>query len=150
VLWLVAGGFALGVGLDKTGLALHLVESIPFSSWPVMAVLIGSGILCIVMATFMSHSATAAILVPILAAVGMGMQEQLAPLGGVAMLLIAVAVSSSLAMSLPISTPPNALAYAKGFIKTGDMAKVGVFVGIFGLIVAYAGLLLAGKLGLFN
>lgn len=150
VLWLVAGGFALGVGLDKTGLARHLVEAIPFSSWPVMAVLIGSGILCIVMATFMSHSATAAILVPILAAVGMGMQEQLAPLGGVAMLLIAVAVSSSLAMSLPISTPPNALAYAKGFIKTGDMAKVGVFVGIFGLIVAYAGLLLAGKLGLFN
>lgn len=150
VLWLVAGGFALGVGLDKTGLAQHLVEAIPFDTWPVMAVVIGSGILCITMATFMSHSATAAILVPILAAVGMGMQEQLAPLGGVAMLLIAVAVSSSLAMSLPISTPPNALAYAKGFIKTGDMAKVGIFVGIFGLIVAYVGLIFAGKLGLFN
>ena len=150
VLWLVAGGFALGVGLDKTGLARHLVETIPFHQWSVMAVLIGSGLICILMATFMSHSATAAILVPILAAVGMGMKEQLAPLGGVATLLISVAISSSLAMALPISTPPNAIAYAKGFIKTSDMAKVGIFVGVIGMIVAYVGIIFAGKLGLFN
>ncbi|MBR4325074.1 MAG: SLC13/DASS family transporter, partial [Bacteroidales bacterium] len=54
VLWLVAGGFALGVGLDKTGLAKHLVEAIPFDSWPTMLIIIGSGILCCVMSTFMS------------------------------------------------------------------------------------------------
>ena len=30
VLWLVAGGFALGVGLDKTGLAQDLISAIPF------------------------------------------------------------------------------------------------------------------------
>ena len=53
-------------------------------------------------------------------------------------------------MSLPISTPPNALAYAKGFIKTGDMAKMGVFVGIVGMIVAYVVLIFAGKAGLLS
>lgn len=148
VLWLVAGGFALGVGLDKTGLASHLVEAIPFNTWPVMLVLIGSGLLCILMSTFMSNSATAALLIPILAAVGSGMTEQLAPFGGVATLLVGIALSASLAMALPISTPPNALAYAKGFIKQKDMALVGIFVGIVGMIIAYFILIFAGKMGL--
>jgi sodium-dependent dicarboxylate transporter 2/3/5 len=49
-------------------------------------------------------------------------------------LLVAVALSCSLAMSLPISTPPNALAYSTGFVKTKDMAKMGVSVGIVGII----------------
>lgn len=150
VLWLVAGGFALGVGLDKTGLATHLVEAIPFHTWPVMLVILGSGLLCIVMSTFMSNSATAALLIPILAAVGTGMQDQLGPFGGIPTLLIGLALSASLAMSLPISTPPNALAYAKGFIKTGDMAKVGVFVGLVGMIVAYIVLIFAGKMGILS
>lgn len=148
VLWLVAGGFALGVGLDKTGLATHLVEAIPFHTWPVVLVLLGSGLLCIVMSTFMSNSATAALLIPILAAVGTSMKEQLGAFGGIPTLLVGLALSASLAMSLPISTPPNALAYAKGFIKTGDMAKVGIFVGVIGMVVAYAILILAGKAGL--
>ena len=98
----------------------------------------------------MSNSATAALLIPILAAVGSGMQDQLGAFGGVPTLLIGLALSASLAMSLPISTPPNALAYAKGFIKTGDMAKMGVFVGIVGMIVAYVVLIFAGKAGLLS
>ena len=148
VLWLVAGGFALGVGLDKTGLAEHLVTSIPFNTWPVMLVVIGSGLLCILMSTFMSNSATAALLIPILAAVGTGMTNELAPIGGVATLLVGIALSASLAMALPISTPPNALAYAKGFIKQKDMALVGIFVGIVGMIIAYLWLILSSKIGL--
>ncbi len=147
VLWLVAGGFALGVGLDRTGLAAHLVEAIPFNTWPVMLVVVGSGVLCLLMSTFMSNSATAALLIPILAAVGTGMTKELAPLGGAATLLVGIALSASLAMALPISTPPNALAYAKGFIKTRDMALVGIFVGIIGMIIAYCVLIFASKIG---
>lgn len=144
VLWLVAGGFALGVGLDKTGLAKDMVASIPFDTWPTLLVVIGGGVLCIVMSTFMSNSGTAALLVPILAAVGMGMKSQLETLGGVPTLLIGVALSASLAMSLPISTPPNALAYAKGFIKQKDMATVGIIVGMFGMLVGYLALIFLG------
>ena len=148
VLWLVAGGFALGVGLDKTGLAAHMVNSIPFSSWPVMLVLIGSGLIAIVMSTFMSNSATAALLIPILAAVGTGMTEQLAPFGGATTLLVSIALSCSLAMALPISTPPNALAYGKGFIQQKDMAIVGILVGVVGMVLMYLWLIFASKLGL--
>ncbi|MDY5968413.1 MAG: SLC13 family permease [Bacteroidales bacterium] len=147
VLWLVAGGFALGVGLDKTGLAQHLVEAIPFSEWPVLLVIIGSGFLCLLMSTFMSNSATAALLIPILAAVANGMTTQLVPFGGAATLLIGLALSASLAMSLPISTPPNALAYGKGFIKQGQMAAVGIFVGLVGMVIVYAVLISISKTG---
>ena len=56
VLWMVAGGFALGVALNETGLAKHLISSIPFDTWPVMAVLIGGGLLCYAMSNFISNT----------------------------------------------------------------------------------------------
>ena len=37
--------------------------------------------------------------------------------------------------ALPISTPPNAIAYSSGMIKTGDMARAGLVVGLIGLIL---------------
>lgn len=142
VLWLVAGGFALGVGLDKTGLAEHLVKAIPFDTWPTMLIIIGSGILCCLMSTFMSNSATAALLIPILLAVGKGIMPQLEPYGGISTLLVGLALSASFAMALPISTPPNALAYAKGFIQQKDMATVGIIVGVIAIALAYVELIM--------
>ena len=113
-----------------------------------MLVLIGSGLKAIVMSTFMSNSATAALLIPILEAVGTGMTEQLAPFGGATTLLVSIALSCSLAMALPISTPPNALAYGKGFIQQKDMAIVGILVGVVGMVLMYLWLIFASKLGL--
>ena len=144
VLWLVAGGFALGTGLEKTGLAKHLVEAILFDTWPTILIIIGSGILCCVMSTFMSNSATAALLIPILLAVGKGIMPQLEPYGGISTLLVGLALSASFAMALPISTPPNALAYAKGFIQQKDMATVGIIVGVISLALGYLVLLTVG------
>ena len=89
------------------------------------------------MSTFMSNSATAALLIPILLAVGMGIKDQLEAFGGISTLLIGLALSASFAMALPISTPPNALAYAKGFIKQKDMATVGIVVGVIAIALAY-------------
>ncbi|MDO4216878.1 MAG: SLC13 family permease, partial [Bacteroidales bacterium] len=149
VLWLVTGGFALGVGIDKTGLAALLVNTIPFNTWPALLVIIGSGLLCIVMSTFMSNSATAALLIPILTAVATGMGPQLAPFGGGATLIVGLAMSASLAMSLPISTPPNAIAYSKGFIEQKQMVLTGVVIGLVGMIIGYIILIAAGKMGLF-
>lgn len=148
VLWMVAGGFALGVALNETGLAKHLISSIPFDTWPVMAVLIGGGVLCYAMSNFISNTASAALLVPILGTVGTAMGDQLAPWGGVATMLIGVAIGSSMAMILPISTPPNALAHATGFIRQQEMMKVGIGIGIIGLVLGYAMLILLGSNGL--
>lgn len=148
VLWMVAGGFALGVALQETGLASSIIEAIPFNTWPPAVMIIGSGLICYAMANFISHTATAALLVPILAIVGMSMKDILLPLGGVETLLIGVALGSSLAMILPISTPPNALAHATGMIEQKYMVKTGVIMGIIGLSLGYAMLIFLGSRGL--
>ena len=148
VLWMVAGGFALGVALNESGLGQKLVASIPFDNWSPMLVIVGSGLICYAMANFISHTATAALLVPILGTAGMAMSVQLAPMGGVSTLLIGVAIGSSLAMVLPISTPPNALAHSTGFIKQKDMEVVGITIGIIGLVLGYTMLIFLGTSGL--
>ena len=66
VLWLVAGGFALGTSLQGTGLASVLIEAIPFGSMSVVVVLVIAGIVCYFLSNFISNSATAALLIPIL------------------------------------------------------------------------------------
>ncbi len=147
VLWMVAGGFALGLALNQTGLATHLISSIPFDTWSPLLVIIGSGLICYAMANFISHTATANLLVPILAVAGSSMAGALAPLGGVSTLLIGVAIGSSLGMILPISTPPNAMAHATGLIEQKDMAKVGIIMGIVGLVLGYVMLVFLGSNG---
>ena len=148
VLWMVAGGFALGVALQETGLAQTLINAIPFAQWPPILMVVGSGLICYVMANFISHTATANLLVPILALVGASISTILAPLGGVSTLLIGVAIGSSLGMVLPISTPPNAIAAATGMIEQKDMVKTGLIMGILGLVIGYGMLIVLGSSGL--
>ena len=148
VLWMVAGGFALGVGLQETGLAQTIINAIPFGSWPAIVMVIGSGLICYVMANFISHTATASLLVPILAVVGASVSGNLAPLGGVSTLLIGVAIGSSLGMVLPISTPPNAIASATGMIGQKDMVKTGLIMGVTGLVIGYTMLMILGANGI--
>ena len=150
VLWMVAGGFALGVGLQETGLAQTLINAIPFGSWPAVVMVVGSGLICYAMANFISHTATASLLVPILAAVGASaaVSANLVPLGGVSTLLIGVAIGSSLGMVLPISTPPNAIAAATGMIEQKEMVKTGLIMGVLGLVLGYGMLIVLGSTGL--
>lgn len=136
VLWLVSGGFALGLALDKTGLATLLVGSIPFEEFAPELVLGCAAMLCLIMANFMSHTATANLLMPIMAALGVSMTS-LSPLGGELTLILVVTFAASLGMSLPISTPPNALAHATGNVNTHQMAKVGVILGVAGVALSF-------------
>ena len=149
-LWMVAGGFALGEGMSKTGLAAALVKTIPFDTWPAMVVMIGGGLICWLLSQFISNSAATALMVPIMVAVGTGMKEALGIYGGVGTLLIGVAMAASFAMSLPISTPPNAIAYSTGLIKTSQMFKTGIIVGTISLILGYVVIITVGRSGFFG
>ena len=142
VLWLVAGGFALGYALNDTGLAKALVNSIDFASMSVVVVFVVAGLICFFLSNFISNSATAALLIPIMVAMGKGLLESsnaaaFTAFGGQHALAIFVAVCASLAMCLPISTPPNALASSTGLVKTKDMAKIGIIIGVIGLVLGF-------------
>lgn len=64
VIWLVAGGIALGYASKKTGLASHMVRSLPCEIFAQYLVLASAMLLSLVMANFMSHTATANLLLP--------------------------------------------------------------------------------------
>lgn len=148
VIWMVAGGFALGLAMNGTGLAKVAVESIPFGSWSPIVILIISGLVCYFLSNFISNTATAALLIPILSVVCSGMGDKLNIIGGDPTILVGIAVAASAAMSLPISTPPNAIAYSTGLINQKDMAKTGITVGVITLALGFSMLIFIGKLGL--
>ena len=148
VIWMVAGGFALGYGLNASGLAANAVASIPFGDFSPLLILLLGGAICYLLSNFISNSATAALLMPILAIVCGAMGDKLAPIGGTGTVLIGVAIAASSAMILPISTPPNALAFATGYVKQNDMAKVGTIMGIISMVLGFGLVYLMGTLHL--
>ena len=146
VIWMVAGGFALGYGLNQSGLAALAVKSIPFGDFSPLFILLLSGVICYLLSNFISNSATAALLMPILVVVCSAMGDKLGTIGGTSTVLIGVAIASSSAMVLPISTPPNALAYATNLVQQKDMARIGIIVGIISMVAGYALLYAMGVL----
>ena len=144
VLWLVAGGFALGTCLQGTGLAKVLIGAIPFGEMPVLLVFLIAGLVCYFLSNFISNSATAALLIPILIVIAEGMADPAAAnnasflaLGGTYAMITFIAVCASIAMLFPISTPPNAIAASTGLVETKDMAKIGIIIGLIGFVLGF-------------
>ena len=146
VLWMVAGGFALGTALNQTGLASTLIKTIPFASWNALVVMLVGGFICYFLSNFISNSASANLVVPILIVVGKAMAGNpgFEALGGVPAMIVGVAIAASVAMCLPVSTPPNALAHSTGMITTKQMATVGIIMGTVGLTIGYLMLIFIG------
>lgn len=124
VLWLVSGGIALGTGVGATGLDKWLVGSVPWQTLGGVWIVAILGLIGFGMANVISHSAAANLLVP--PAVSLAVS-----LDGINTMTVAtvVAIACSLGMSMPISTPPNAIAYSTGEIKIPQMALLGMVVG---------------------
>ena len=146
VIWMVAGGFALGYGLNQSGLAALAIESVPFGDFSPVVILLISGLICYLLSNFISNSATAALLMPILALVCSAMGNKLDPIGGTPTVLIGVAIAASSAMILPVSTPPNALAYSTNLVDQKDMSRIGLIVGVMSMVFGYALLYLIGTM----
>lgn len=135
VLWLMAGGIALGVAMSRTGLASWMVSLVPWDAMGPLAILAAFGAVAILLATFIANTVAATLLIPIMmslvaSGVGDGFAIQSAAL--------TVALGASLGMSLPISTPPNAIAISTGLLESRDMAKVGIAIGTIGYLVLCA------------
>lgn len=125
ILILIAGGIALGLGLKTTGLDLIMVELIPQNELIIFPVLILTTLL---LSTFMSNTAASNLLIPL----GVSFAVSLGNNGLALEIGIGIAFAASLAMSLPISTPPNAIAYAKGILHSSDFSKAGMIIGVIG------------------
>ncbi len=84
----------------------------------------------------MSHTATSTVLIPLGIAILVGFETQIA---------IIVGLAASTALFLPVSTPPNAIAYSTGFLTVGDFKTGGFVVGILGPLLTILWVLLVTK-----
>ena len=125
VLWLVAGGIAMGEGIGNTGLDQFLVNSVPWKSLGAVLIVALLGFVGFAIANVISHSASANLLVPLAVSLAVSLGDSV----DTVTVACAVAIACSLGMSLPISTPPNAIAYATGEISVKQMALLGMVVG---------------------
>jgi sodium-dependent dicarboxylate transporter 2/3/5 len=129
VLWLLAGGIALGAGVKAGGLDHWLIGLVSWEHLSPQILIFMLALVALSIGTLISHSATANLLVPI----GMSLATSDAVSISPVLAGVFIAVGCSLAMALPVSTPPNAIAMATGAIKTRDMAIVGLVLGAVGL-----------------
>lgn len=124
-LMLVAGGLSLGAAVVDTGLAYEMANGLKFltkldSDVMVFAVM---ALITVILSNFMSNTATVALVLPIAVALLPGQE--------LAMCLI-LGLCASCALLLPVSTPPNAVAFATGRIQTRDFRPGGLLIGVVG------------------
>lgn len=129
ILLLLGGGLALGKAVQLTGLAEWMGNLIP-ENWTGLPLMIGFGLLAVFLSNLMSNTATASLLIPL--GVGLAGESELPSL------LVVIALSCSSAMALPISTPPNAVAYSTGKVNSQDFLVIGLIMAFLGPAVAIA------------
>lgn len=128
VLLLLAGGLSLGVGVKETGLAEWLAHQVPTDP-PPLAIAATFAFVGLVLSNLMSNTAAAALLIPLGASVVDSEDARL--------VIVSIAIGCSAAMCLPISTPPNAIAYSSGRITTKDFVIPGVIIGALAPLIVF-------------
>lgn len=137
VLVLFGGGLALAEAFTASGLAEWIGLRLEgLRGAPPVVVLGAVALLFVLLTELTSNTATAAMAMPIMAA--------LAPAVGVApvVLMATAALAAALGFMLPVGTPPNALAYGTGAVTSGEMAKAGVWMDITAAVVITVGVAL--------
>jgi len=131
VIILFGGGLSLANGFIVSGLSKYIalqfnrLDGISLGIVVIMVVLV-----TITLTEMTSNTATATLMIPIVGsvAVALGYHPYV--------LILAVAISSSLAFMLPVATPPNAVAFGSGEITIPQMIKAGIWVDVVGVVLA--------------
>jgi len=130
VLLLFGGGIALSAGFKATGLSTWLGERLAALGVLPTPVLIAA--ICLIV-TFLSeltsNTATATILMPIIAALAQALQ--LHPY----FLMVPAVLAASSGFMLPVSTPPNAIVFASGYVTVPQMARAGIWLNLIGVVL---------------
>ncbi|CAM3901056.1 SLC13 family permease [Shewanella aquimarina] len=133
VLILFGGGLTLSAILKATGTSVFLAHWVTdiFGNTH-MALFTFAVIFFVVMLTeFASNTASAALLVPVFAAIAEALG--LSPV----MLSVLIGIAASCAFMLPVATPPNAIVYGSGFIKQSEMMRAGVIINFISMLALY-------------
>ena len=126
-LMLVAGGLSLGLAIQETGLMEYFLLMLQDNSLPLGLLILSFSVITVFSSNIMSNTAAAAILIPAAALWGDSINPLTLPL--------IIGLSASCALFLPVSTPPNAIAYSSGLIKQEEFRLGGITIGFIGPIL---------------
>jgi len=120
VVLLLGGGLAIARGFIETGLDGWIAQELLFlKEMSVVVIILAVITLTIFLTEITSNTATATIILPV--TVSLAAALGIEPLG----LMIAAAMSSSLAFMMPVATPPNAIVFGTGHVTIPQMTKAG-------------------------
>ncbi|HEX8269870.1 MAG TPA: DASS family sodium-coupled anion symporter [Flavobacterium sp.] len=126
ILLLFGGGLTLGVLVESSGLGAILIagvmefgKEIPLFLFLWLIVLFS-----IALTEFMSNTASAALILPLLYT--LAVQSNINPM----ILVLPATIATSYGFMLPVGTPPNAMVFSTGFIPQTEMMKVGFAINI--------------------
>lgn len=132
ILLLFGGGLSLAAAMEDTGI-IDLIGA-QFGGYGKLGfwVILGLTAVSLYLTEVMSNVALVTIFLPVVGgiAVGMGMDPLI--------VCIPVTLASSCAFMLPMSTPPNAIVFASGYIKVSDMVRAGFILNIITILLVVA------------
>jgi len=130
VLILFGGGLAMADGFKLTKLADWIGNQVSLlENAPILVLVIAVTTLIIFLTELTSNTATAAMVMPILSAVAIGLGQN--PL----LLVVPAAVAASCAFMLPVATPPNAIVFGSGYVTIPQMVRSGFGLNVIGIIL---------------
>lgn len=130
VLVLFGGGLSMAAGFQSTKLAEWIGAQVGLlSNAPILILIIAVSTLIIFLTELTSNTATAAMVMPILSAVAIGLGQN--PL----LLIVPAAIAASCAFMLPVATPPNAIVFGSGYVSIPQMAKSGFGLNLIGIVL---------------
>ncbi|MFO7674924.1 MAG: SLC13 family permease [bacterium] len=129
ILILMGGGLSLGVAIRESGLTDWVLTLIRLGGVNPVLLTAALTVVAMVVTTFISNTSTAALLLPLVAGLA---PDPVVP-------VLAVAIGVSVSMVLPVSTPPNAIAYGSGLVSVRTMARVGLILSAIALVIVVLG-----------
>ncbi|MEX1365773.1 MAG: DASS family sodium-coupled anion symporter, partial [Nannocystaceae bacterium] len=135
-LMLLGGGFALGQLTFQTGLAEAIGRGVlgvagPIAEHPA-GLLAAATLLVIFLTEVTSNTATTSMMLPVI--IGIAKTSGFPPLATA----VSVTLAASYAFMLPVSTPPNAMAYGTRLIRLDSMVRLGFRLDLIGFVLLAA------------
>ncbi len=141
VIILIIGGLSLGLAVSKTGLDMWLANLISTDGMSILWIMFIFSYLVVVISNFMSNTAATNIMLPIVIAIATTISQEASYLA-----VVAVALSASFAMSLAVSTPPNAIIFSSKKVHSKDFLILGIITAIIGPTIIIGWLLIVDKI----
>lgn len=131
ILWLFGGGLALAAGIMSTGLDEWIGSQLTrFEHIPLILTIALVVVLITTLTEFTSNTATATMAYPIVAAVAASVDTD--PI----VLMVAANMAATFAYMFPVAAPPNAIVFGTGYVKMNVMAKTGLWLNLFSILLS--------------